>query len=74
VEVICSDVAEHRRRVASRSADIPGLKLPTWSEVEAREYEPWDGKHLVIDTAHRAVEGSVTEVYAMLLAGERGVR
>jgi predicted kinase len=42
VEMICSDAAEHRRRVASRSADIRGLKLPTWSEVEARDYEPWD--------------------------------
>jgi hypothetical protein len=74
VEVICSDIAEHRRRVASRSADIPGLKLPTWSEVEAREYEPWDGKHLVIDTAHQPVERGVTELYALLLAGERAFR
>ena len=74
VEVICSDAAEHRRRVVSRSADIAGLKLPTWSEVEAREYESWTGAHLVIDTAHRVVERSVTELYALLLAGERALR
>ena len=74
VEVICSDAAEHRRRVASRSADIPGLKLPTWSEVEAREYEAWNGEHVVIDTARRALEESVTELYALLLARERALR
>jgi len=74
VEVVCSDVAEHRRRVASRSADIPGLKLPTWDEIQRRAYEPWTGAHLVIDTAQRAVERSVTELYALLLARERAVR
>jgi predicted kinase len=74
VEVVCSDVNEHRRRIASRSSDIPGLKLPTWGEVEARAYEPWDGEHVVIDTAHRPVERSVTELYALLLARERAVR
>lgn len=74
VEVVCSDVNEHRRRIASRSADIPGLKLPTWDEVQARTYERWDGEHVVIDTAHRPVERSVTELYALLLARERAVR
>jgi predicted kinase len=74
VEVKCSDVAEHRRRVASRSADIAGLKLPTWDEIQRRAYEPWTGAHLVIDTAQRAVEQSVTELYALLLARERAVR
>jgi predicted kinase len=74
VEVVCSDVNEHRRRIASRVAEVPGLKLPTWGEVEAREYEPWDGEHVVIDTAHRPVERSVTELYALLLARERAVR
>ena len=74
VEVICSDVAEHRRRVASRSAEIQGLKLPTWDEVQRRAYEPWTGAHLVIDTAQRAVERSVTELYALLLARDRAVR
>ena len=74
VEVVCSDVNEHRRRIASRTSDIPGLKLPTWGEVEARAYEPWEGEHVVIDTAHRPAERSVTELYALLLARERAVR
>ena len=74
VEVVCSDGNEHRRRVESRSADIPGLMLPAWGDVEARAYELWDGEHVVIDTAHRPVERSVTELYALLLDRERAVR
>ena len=74
VEVICSDATEHRRRIESRSSEIPGLKLPTWGEVEAREYEPWDGEHVVIDTAHRPVEQNVTALHALLLARRRAVR
>ena len=33
VEVICSDPAEHRRRVETRNVDVPGLVPPTWAEV-----------------------------------------
>ena len=50
VEVICSDVAEHRRRVENRHVDVEGLQLPTWEEVLARDYQGWEGQHLVIDT------------------------
>ncbi len=51
VELVCSDPAEHRARVDGRTADIPGLDLPTWRDVVEREYEPWDRDHLVVDTA-----------------------
>ena len=51
VEIVCSDAAEHRRRVENRSADIPGLVPPTWADVVARDYEPWLEPRLVIDTA-----------------------
>ena len=51
VEVVCSDPVEHRRRVESRSADIPGLTLPTWEAVLRREYEAWTTTRLVIDSA-----------------------
>ena len=73
-EVVCSDAAEHRRRVESRSADMPGLELPTWDEVQARTYERWDGDHLVIDTARQPVEQGVTALHTFLLARERAVR
>ena len=51
VEIVCSDVVEHRRRVESRRADIAGHQLPTWSQVVERDYRAWTGDRLVIDTA-----------------------
>lgn len=51
VEIVCSDVAEHRRRVTQRTCDIPGLAPPTWASVQGRDYMPWTTQRLVIDTA-----------------------
>jgi predicted kinase len=51
VEIVCSDRAEHRRRVESRAPDIAGHKLPSWSEVVAREYHAWTSPRIVVDTA-----------------------
>ena len=66
IEVTCSDADEHRRRVETRSADIPGHRLPTWAEVAARNYDPWDRPRTVIDTAHstpeQAVEGLIAAI------------
>jgi len=59
VEVICSDAAEHRRRVESRTTDVPGLRLPSWDEVIGRDYRPWDRDRLVIDTATTTVDAAV---------------
>ncbi|MEL6572608.1 MAG: hypothetical protein AAFQ64_13160 [Pseudomonadota bacterium] len=53
VELVCSDPTEHRRRVETRAADIPGHKIPTWADVLAREYHPWNDHVLRVDTAHR---------------------
>ena len=51
VEVICSDLDEHRRRVTMRRADIPGHVQPTWQQVSTCIYEPWDRPRVVIDSA-----------------------
>lgn len=51
VEVICSDVDEHRRRVEARAPDIEGFTLPTWSSVTSHEYVPWAEPHLIVDTS-----------------------
>ena len=51
IEIRCSDVEEHRRRVESRACDIPGLAPPGWNEVQAREYESWDRDHMELDIA-----------------------
>ncbi|MEJ3653822.1 AAA family ATPase [Actinomycetes bacterium KLBMP 9759] len=55
VEFICSDPVEHERRASTRTADIPDVSPPTWADIRERDYEPWEGEHVVIDTAGRAV-------------------
>lgn len=59
IEVVCSDRAEHRRRVESRTVDIAGHLLPTWQDVCEREYEAWQAG-IVVDTAGRHIEASVS--------------
>jgi predicted kinase len=54
VEVICSDVAEHRRRVETRVSDIANLELPDWDAVCARVAEAWPEERLVVDTAKQS--------------------
>lgn len=69
VEIVCSDRDEHRRRVESRTPDIPGHVLPSWSEVEGRDYRPWDDERLVVDTAGASVEESVRIILAVMEGG-----
>ncbi len=66
LEVVCSDLAEHRRRVESRTSDIPGLVLPDWDAVIARDYHAWDRERASIDTAHKSVADCVTAALAIL--------
>ncbi len=69
VEVICSDAAEHRRRVETRVVNVPGLKLPTWDEVLARDYHAWDRERTVVDTAALSVDAAVARIVAQLQTG-----
>lgn len=69
VEVVCSDIDEHRQRVDSRKPDIPEHKLPTWQQVLARDYHPWDRERLVIDTALLTVEQAAQAILAAVPAG-----
>ncbi|HEX6976538.1 MAG TPA: AAA family ATPase [Vicinamibacterales bacterium] len=66
VEVTCSDVEEHRRRVEARVADIDGHILPTWNEVISRDYRAWDTPRLVIDTSRLEVDEAVLRISAAL--------
>ena len=59
IEVVCSDKPEHRRRIEDRQIDIEMLKLPTWQDVLDREYDPWSGDRLIIDTAGQTISESV---------------
>ena len=63
IEVICTDAAEHRQRIESRSADIAGFQLPSWGDVMDREYDPWTKDRIVLDTAG----SSVDQAFAKLL-------
>jgi len=71
-EVICSDEAEHRRRVETRTSDVNGLSKPTWSAVLEREYEPWNREHLVIDTATTSPESAVDMIAARMTSDRPG--
>jgi predicted kinase len=66
VEIICSDAAEHRRRVETRDTDIAAARQLTWQDVATREYEPWDRAHVVVDTAERTMEACFAQLSAAL--------
>jgi predicted kinase len=53
VEVGCSDPAVHRARLEGRSRGL-ALREPTWSDVRAREYEPWTEPVLRLDSTDDA--------------------
>ncbi|MFE3031507.1 AAA family ATPase [Streptomyces canus] len=72
VEVVCSDPDEHRRRVRSRSVDIPDLPLPDWGQIVGRDYEPWNRDRLVVDTAGQEPEDSLAPLLDAVLTAARG--
>ena len=49
--LICTDPAEHRRRVEERTADLPGHVVPDWAQVRRRDVDQWHERHTVVDTA-----------------------
>jgi predicted kinase len=61
VEVICSDPAEHLRRLPRAAARREGEPL-TRSEEVIRHYQPWDRERLVIDTARQTVDDAVAAI------------
>jgi predicted kinase len=68
VEVRCSNVAEHRRRVETREPEMPGHGIPTWEQVQRRRYEPWPPElpgRLVIDNVGDPA-GHVTRIVTEL--------
>ena len=71
LEIVCSDVAEHRRRVESRAIDVPGLPPPRWESIEAGGYQPWSRPRLVVDTARLTPDAAAALICAEI---ERRVR
>ena len=66
VETICSNVEEHRRRIETRTSEVPGLVLPTWADVTQRDYHAWERDRLIIDTAKLSLDACVERVLANL--------
>ncbi|HVG73037.1 MAG TPA: AAA family ATPase [Vicinamibacterales bacterium] len=66
IEVVCSDPAEHRRRVEQRQPDIDGQQLPSWQDVVERDYRPWDDPRLVLDTARSGIAECVQAIASRL--------
>ena len=66
IEVRCSDEAEHRHRVASRTSDVPGLQPPAWEAIAARDYRPWTREHIILETAGRDIESCIAEAFGLV--------
>lgn len=66
VEIVCSDPGEHRRRVETRTVDVAGLALPSWSDVTTRRYDAWTRERIVIDTAGRSAPACLEELIEAL--------
>lgn len=65
VELTCAS-AEHRDRVETREADIPGHHLPDWAGVQAAGYAPWAEAALSLDTTGQDVGDLVARIEEML--------
>ncbi|MGF1500479.1 MAG: AAA family ATPase [Paracoccaceae bacterium] len=70
VEVVCSDRKVHRRRVEGRRPDRPGAQVPDWATVEARDYQPWQRRRIIVDTAGQPVAACVDRVVTALGGAE----
>lgn len=68
IEVFCSDINEHRRRAETRVSDVPGLTLPTWTEIVNREYHDWTVDRLIVDTAGKTAQSCAADLIAELTA------
>ena len=62
VEVVCTDEAEHRRRVETRGSDIDALVPPSWEQVRQRDYEPWAEPPLRLDSASLSIDHAVDAI------------
>lgn len=62
IEMICSNKKTHRNRVEARKSEVENLKLPTWEEIENREYHSWESGRIIIETENQSIEESFSEL------------
>lgn len=66
VNVVCSDIQEHRRRVEKRLIERPMQGLPDWDSVQARQIDEWPDADITLDTARLDPEDAVSEILGKL--------
>ena len=66
IEVLCSDTQEHQHRVETRENEVKNLQLPDWEEVQNREFDAWEEKRIVIDTAQKNIDTSWKELHSKI--------
>jgi hypothetical protein len=71
IEVVCSDLREHQKRVETRRSTVPGLTLPTWREVTARQFDDWTVDRVVVDTFGRSEQETLDELLAKIPLSRR---
>ena len=62
IEISCSNRKEHKNRVEKRKSTVANLELPTWTDVENREYLAWSTHLVEVDTAFKTVDESFNEL------------
>ena len=62
IEVIFSDIAEHKKRIESRQSDASEAKQPPWKQVQDREYEPIESVDLRVDTSLKSPEACLQDI------------
>lgn len=60
VEVVCSDPEVHKTRLDSRGTG------PKFEDLAEREYQPWSGVDICIDSAKTSVEDAVADILKLL--------
>jgi predicted kinase len=66
VETRCTDLKDHRHRIETRTAEVPGPILPDWQAVIGRDHHLCDRDHLTIDTAGRHLEACIKLIVGAL--------
>lgn len=66
IEIYCSDSEEHKNRAEQRNTTVTNLTLPTWKQIQNREYHPWNDDIVRIDTAGKTPEESLRELLLVL--------
>ena len=72
IEIVCSDLHEHRRRVETRRSTDNVPRLPTWQDVTARTHDDWTVDRVVVDTCGRSARECLDELLVKI--GSRAAR